>query len=80
MKTSRLGNNKISEYYRTSGYVTSLERVAKSKNSSIYPYLLNEMMVNRSQGLNLCPVETTSKVSVDRIKPIDPIEEDDCYA
>lgn len=80
MKTSRLSNNKISQYYRTSGYVTSLERVAKSKNSSIYPYLPNEMVVNRSQGLKLCPVESASKVSVDRVEPIDPIEEDDCYA
>jgi len=80
MKTSKLGLNKISRYYRVSSYVTSLERVARVKGSSIYPYLPYEMVVNRKEGLKLCGIEQVQPAQNNKIEPISPIDEDDCYA
>lgn len=80
MKTVKLGANKISQYYRVSGYVHSLERVAKLKGSSIYPYLPNELAINRQEGSKLCGVEQSKSIKNEKIEPISPIQEDDCYA
>jgi hypothetical protein len=81
MKKERLGLNKISKYYRVSGYVSSLERVTKSKNSSIYPYLPNQLAINAAEGLKLSSIGSNKPMQTNTVQPISPInEQDDYYA